>query len=58
MAKTVDVSGGIGLDRKVRKSYWPARLDFLLSASGLFLAGSCGDTLAFVSTIFISKDAN
>ena len=44
MSKTIDIIAGTGLDQKARKSHWPARLDFVQSASGLFLACSCGDT--------------
>lgn len=55
--KTVDVIAGSGLDQKVRKSHWPARLDVVQSASGLFLALFMWGHMAFVSTILISKDA-
>ena len=35
MSKSMDVIVGTGLDQKTRKSHWPARLDFVQSASGL-----------------------
>ena len=37
MNNEVDVIAGTGLDQRTRKSHWPARLDFVQSASGLFL---------------------
>ena len=37
MNNQVDVIAGTGLDLKARKSHWPARLDFVQSACGLFL---------------------
>src|SRR5215468_7524974 len=37
MNNEVGVIVGIGLDQKTRKSRWPARLDLVQSASGLFL---------------------
>jgi len=40
-----------------RKSRWPARLDLLQSASGLFLALFLVAHMFFVSSILISKDA-
>ncbi|NUN97819.1 MAG: hypothetical protein HUU16_16775, partial [Candidatus Omnitrophica bacterium] len=42
---------------RVRKSRWPARLDLLQSASGLFLALFLVGHMFFVSSILISKDA-
>ena len=57
MNNEVDVIAGIGLDQKTRKSHWPARLDFVQSASGLFLGLFMWGHMAFVSTILISKDA-
>jgi fumarate reductase subunit C len=56
MGKTLDVIAGTGLDQKARKSRWPARLDVLQSASGLFLGLFMWGHMAFVSTILISKD--
>ena len=53
----VDVIAGVGLDHKTRKSHWPARLDLVQSASGLFLGLFMWGHMAFVSTILISKDA-
>jgi fumarate reductase subunit C len=57
MSKTVDIIAGTGLDQRARKSHWPARLDFVQSASGLFLGLFMWGHMAFVSTILISKDA-
>jgi succinate dehydrogenase subunit C len=56
MSKTIDVIVGTGLDQRVRKSHWPARLDFVQSASGLFLGLFMWGHMAFVSTILISND--
>ncbi len=50
MSKTVDVVAGIGLDQKTRKSRWPARLDVVQSASGLFLGLFMWGHMVFVST--------
>lgn len=57
MSKSMDVIAGTGLDRIVRKSHWPARLDLVQSASGLFLGLFMWGHMAFVSSILISKDA-
>src|SRR5215510_12178596 len=57
MNNEVDVIAGVGLDRRTRKSHWPARLDWAQSASGLFLGLFMWGHMAFVSTILISKDA-
>jgi fumarate reductase subunit C len=57
MSNEVDVIAGVGLDRRTRKSHWPARLDFVQSASGLFLGLFMWGHMAFVSTILISNDA-
>ena len=57
MHESADVIAGVGLDQKVRKSHWPARLDFVQSASGLFLGLFMWGHMAFVSTILISNDA-
>ena len=57
MNNEVDVIAGVGLDHKTRKSHWPARLDLIQSASGLFLGLFMWGHMAFVSTILISKDA-
>ncbi|HWH78131.1 MAG TPA: fumarate reductase cytochrome b subunit [Candidatus Binatus sp.] len=56
MSKTVDLIAGIALDQKARKSHWPARLDVVQSASGLFLGLFMWGHMAFVSTILISED--
>ena len=57
MSKSIDVIAGTGLDQKARKSHWPARLDLVQSASGLFLGLFMWGHMAFVSTILISNDA-
>ena len=57
MSKSMDVIAGVGLDQRTRKSHWPARLDFVQSASGLFLGLFMWGHMAFVSTILISNDA-
>jgi fumarate reductase subunit C len=57
MSKTIDVIAGTGLDQKIRKSHWPARLDIIQSATGLFLALFMWGHSAFVSTILVSNDA-
>jgi succinate dehydrogenase subunit C len=57
MNHQVDVIAGVGLDQRTRKSHWPARLDFVQSASGLFLGLFMWGHMAFVSTILISNDA-
>ena len=57
MNNEIDVIAGVGLDLKDAKSHWPARLDFVQSASGLFLGLFMWGHMAFVSTILISKDA-
>ena len=57
MSKAIDIIAGTGLDQRARKSHWPARLDFVQSASGLFLGLFMWGHMAFVSTILISKDA-
>src|SRR6476660_5851532 len=57
MNNEVDVIAGIGLDQKTRKSHWPAKLDFVQSASGLFLGLFMWGHMAVVSTILISNDA-
>ena len=51
MSKAIDIIAGTGLDQKVRKSHWPARLDFVQSASGLFLGLFMWGHTAFVSTV-------
>ena len=57
MNNQIDVIAGTGLDLKARKSHWPARLDFVQSASGLLLGLFMWGHMAFVSTILISNDA-
>jgi fumarate reductase subunit C len=56
MSRSVDVIAGTGLDRKTRKSHWPARLDFVQSASGLLLGLFMWGHMAFVSSVLISND--
>ena len=43
--------------RAVRKSRWPARLDWLQSVSGLLLALFMWGHMFFVSSILLGKDA-
>ena len=43
--------------RAVRKSRWPARLDWMQSASGLLLALFMWGHMFFVSSILLGKDA-
>src|ERR1051325_10421117 len=57
MSKSVDLIAGVGLHEKARKSHWPARLDLVQSASGLFLGLFMWGHMAFVSTILISNEA-
>src|SRR5436190_3928039 len=57
MKSEADVIAGVGLDQRTRKSHWPAKLDFVQSASGLFLGLFMWGHMAFVSTILISNDA-
>jgi hypothetical protein len=56
MNNEVGVIVGIELDQKTRRSHWPARLDLVQSASGLFLGLFMWGHMAFVSSILISKD--
>lgn len=48
---------GVGLADVPRKSRWPARMDLLQSASGLFLGLFMWGHMFFVATILISEDA-
>jgi fumarate reductase subunit C len=57
MNSTTDVIAGVGLAGAGRKSRWPARLDWIQSASGLLLALFMWGHMFFVSTILISNDA-
>ncbi len=57
MNTSTEVIAGVGLADKARKSLWPARLDWLQSASGLILALFMWGHMFFVSSILISKDA-
>jgi len=51
------IIAGVGLADASRKSRWPARLDWIQSASGLFLALFMWGHMFFVSSILISNDA-
>ena len=57
MAMRNAIIAGVGLADEPRKSLWPARLDWVQSASGLFLALFMWGHMFFVSTILISNDA-
>jgi fumarate reductase subunit C len=57
MNTSTEVIAGVGLADKARKSLWPARLDWLQSASGLILALFMWGHMFFVSSILISNDA-
>jgi len=57
MNKAIYVIAGTGLDEKTRKSHWPARLDVIQSANGLFPSLFMWGHMAFVSSILISNDA-
>ena len=57
MNTSTEVIAGVGLADKAKKSLWPARLDWLQSASGLVLALFMWGHMFFVSSILISKDA-
>ena len=54
--RTVTIAG-VGLADTRRKSRWPARLDWIQSVSGLFIALFMWGHMFFVSSILISKDA-
>lgn len=51
------VAAGMDFAVAVRKSRWPARLDWLEGVSGLLLALFMWGHMLFVSTILISRDA-
>jgi len=57
MNKTIDLIADAGLSERIRKSRLPARLDFLQSATGLFLALFMWLHMFFVSSILLGKDA-
>lgn len=57
MNSSSQIIAGSGLADRARKSRWPARLDFVQSASGLLLALFMWGHMIFVSSILISKDA-
>src|SRR5664279_3412194 len=48
---------GAGAARAVRKSRWPARLDWMQSVSGLILALFMWGHMFFVSSILLGRDA-
>ena len=54
---TASLNGGAGRARALRKSRWPARLDWLQSASGLVLGLFMWGHMFFVSSILLGKDA-
>jgi fumarate reductase subunit C len=51
------IVAGVGLADAPTKSRWPAKLDWMQSASGLVLALFMWGHMLFVSSILISKDA-
>src|ERR1700739_2342930 len=51
------VISGVGLAHVSRKSFWPARLDWAQSASGLILALFMWGHMFFVSSILVSDRA-
>jgi len=57
MNKAIDLVADTGLSERTRKSRLPARLDFLQSATGLFLALFMWLHMVFVSSILLGKDA-
>ena len=57
MDSSTQIIAGAGLTDRARKSRWPARLDFVQSASGLLLVIFMWGHMFFVSSILISKDA-
>lgn len=57
MNKTIDLIAAAGLGERTRKSRLPARLDFLQSATGLFLALFMWLHMFFVSSILLGKEA-
>ncbi len=57
MSSISSVTAGAGLTDRARKSRWPARLDFLQSATGLALGLFMWGHMLFVSSILLGKDA-
>lgn len=57
MSSTSSAIAGAGLADRTRKSRWPARLDFMQSASGLALGLFMWGHMLFVSSILLGKDA-
>lgn len=57
MSKAIDFIRDTGLGEKTKKSRLPARLDFLQSATGLFLALFMWLHMLLVSSILLGKDA-
>ena len=56
MSKSLEVIAGVGLADRRRKSRWPARMDFLQSATGLALGLFMWGHMLFVASILISND--
>ncbi len=57
MNRTLEVIAGSDLVERPRRSRWPARLDYLQSASGLVLALFMWVHMGFVSSILFGKNA-
>jgi fumarate reductase subunit C len=57
MNRAIDIISDTGLAERTRKSRLPARLDFLQSATGLFLALFMWLHMVFVSSILLGEDA-
>jgi len=57
MDRFSSVIAGVGLADRPKKSRWPARMDFVQSATGLALGLFMWGHMFFVSTILISNDA-
>ena len=56
MAQASRLLNGVGLADRPHKSHWPARMDFMQSASGFALGLFMWAHMLFVSSILISKD--
>jgi fumarate reductase subunit C len=57
MNKVIDLVTDTGLSERTKKSRMPARLDFVQSATGLFLVLFMWLHMVFVSSILLGKDA-
>jgi len=55
--KSLEVIAGVGLGDRSRKSRWPARMDFLQSATGLALGLFMWGHMLFVASILVSNDS-